>query len=312
MERVGICGSDIHIYRGLSPRTRPPLVLGHEFAGRIHSLGAGVHNFQVGDRVTAEPGIGCGVCTYCRSGRYNLCPDLYAIGSRRHDGAYADYVRAPASKLLHLPPEVSLADAAVTELAACAVHAGRIGKIESGAVVLVIGAGPLGILLAQAAKMAGADAVAVADLVPPRLARACQCGADAVVNTADEDLVAWTVRTYGEGGVACVFDTASTPDTFDLAFRSVRRGGRIVNVGVHTKQVTWQPNILMLTEVELTGTNMYADGDFAAALQAMQTGRLRVGPLITGAYPLSQIEEAFAAVRGDPNRCKVLLAPPLG
>ena len=282
------------------------------FPARFTRLGSAVQDFQVGDRVTAEPGIGCGACGYCRSGRYNLCPDLYAIGSRRHDGAYADYVRAPARKLLLLPPQMSFDEAAVTELAACAVHAGRIGKIGAGDVVLVIGAGPLGILLAQAAKMAGAGEVAVADLMSERLARARQCGADRVVNTAEEDLVAWARQTYGEGGVARVFDTASTPETFDLAFRAVRRGGRIVNVGVHTRPVTWQPNILMLTEVELTGTNMYADGDFATALEAMRAGRLQVGPLITSVYPLGQIEAAFAAVRGDPQRCKVLLAPPLG
>jgi len=313
VERVGICGSDVHIYHGLSPRTRPPLVLGHEFSGTIHSVGTGVRGFKVSDRVAAEPLIECGRCTYCRSGRYNLCPELYTIGSRLdHDGAYADYVRVPERKLIALPDNMSFAEGAMVELVACAVHAQDVAHIASGHAALVIGAGPLGILVAQTAKMAGADVVAVADVVPGRLALARQLGADNTVNVAETDLVSWAKKTYGESGFHRVFDTASVPETFRQALQVVRRGGRVINMGVATQTVEWQPNLLLLKEIELTGMNMYTRPNFEEAVEAMNSGRIRVGPLITASYPLVQIDKAYDRVLHDPDRCKVMLAPQMG
>lgn len=310
VERVGICGSDVHIYYGLSPRTRPPLVLGHEFSGTVHSMGAEVRAFKVGDRVTAEPGIECNECTYCLSGRPNLCPELYTIGSRLdHDGAYADYVRVPARKLLALPDSMSFAEGAMVELTACAVHAQDVANVASGDVALVIGAGALGLLVAQTTRMAGAAVVIVADIVPERLALARQLGADKTVNAAERDLVSWAQAAYGEGGITRVFDTASVPQTFDQALQIVRRGGRVIQVGVSTQMVEWQPNILLLKEIELTGMNMYTHRNFVDALEAIRAGLIRVEPLITASYPLVQIEEAFHRVVHDPNRFKVMLAP---
>jgi len=268
---------------------------------------------KVGDRVTAEPLIECGQCTYCRSGRYNLCPKLYAIGSRLdHDGAYADYVRVPERKLIALPDNTSFAEGAMVELVACAIHAQDVANIASGDVALVIGAGPLGILVAQTARMAGAGEVAVADVVPGRLALAKQLGADNTVNAAETDLVSWAKETYGEGGVNRVFDTASVPKTFKQALQVVRRGGRVINVGVATQTVEWQPNILLLKEIELTGMNMYTRPNFEEAVEAMNNGHIRVEPLITASYPLAQIDEAYDRVLHDPNRCKVMLAPQIG
>lgn len=313
VERVGICGSDVHIYHGLSPRTRPPLVLGHEFSGTIHSLGTEVRDSKVGDRVTAEPLIDCGQCTYCRCGRYNLCPELYTIGSRLdHDGAYADYVRVPERKLIALPDNMSFAEGAMVELVACAIHAQDVASIASGDVALIIGTGPVGMLVAQTAKMAGADVVAVGDVVPERLALAKQLGADNTVNAAETDLVSWVKETYGEGGVHRVFDTASIPETFKQALQVVRRGGRVINMGVATQAVEWQPNILLLKEIELTGMNMYTRPNFETAVETMNSRHIRVEPLIRASYPLAQIDKAYDRVLHDPHRCKVMLAPQMG
>jgi L-iditol 2-dehydrogenase len=311
VEQAGICGSDVHIYLGES-RIRPPVVLGHEFSGTVHSVGAEVKDFQVGDRVIAEPGIECGTCTYCQSGRYNLCLDLYTIGARiDHDGAYADYVRVPARKLLALPDDMSFAEGAMVELVACATHALDVANIAAGDVVLVIGAGPIGNLMAQAVKMAGADAVAVADVVVERLALAKQLGADKVVNASETDLVAWAKETYGEGSVNRVIDAASTAGTFHQALQILRRGGRLINVGIATQPVEWQPNIL-LKEIELTGMNMYTRRNFEEALKAMQEGHIEVQPLITASYPLARIDEAYDRVLHDPSRSKIMLAPQMG
>ena len=207
---------------------------------------------------------------------------------------------------------MSFTEGAMVELVACAIHAQDVANIASGDVALVIGAGPLGILVAQAAKMAGADVVAVADVVPGRLALAKQLGADNTVNVVETDLVSWAKETYGEGGINRVFDTASVAETFKQALQVVRRGGRVINMGVATQTVEWQPNILLLKEIELTGMNMYTRPNFEEALEAMNNGHIRVEPLITASYPLAHIEEAYDRVLHDPDRCKVMLAPQIG
>jgi len=311
VERSGICGSDVHIYHGVSP-IKPPVVLGHEFSGTIYAKGAAVEGFQIGDRVTAEPGIQCGKCTYCQSGRYNLCINQYTIGARLgHDGAYADYVRVPVAKVIALPEGMSFEAGAMVEPVACAMHALDVAHIHPGDTALVIGAGPIGLLIAQAVRMAGAELVIVSDLVPERLSLAKQLGADAVVDVRDTDLVAWTKDTYGEGGITHVLDTASAPQTFQQALQIVRRGGRIINIGVPVKPVEWNP-IHLLWEIEITGMNMYTRRNFDEALDAMTRGHIQVDPLITASYPLARIEEAYDVVLHDPKRIKVMLAPQTG
>jgi len=308
VERCGICGSDVHIYHGVSP-IKPPVVLGHEFSGTIYLKGSAVEGFQIGDRVTAEPGIQCGKCTYCQSGRYNLCINQYTIGARLgHDGAYADYVRVPAGKIIPLPEGMSFEVGAMVEPVACAMHALDVANINSGDAALVIGTGTIGLLIAQAVRMAGADIVVVADLVPQRLALARELGADAAVDVRKIDLVAWAKETYGEGGITHVLDTASVPQTFQQALQIVRRGGRIVNIGVPIKPVEWNP-IHLLWEIEITGMNMYTRGNFDEALDAITKGLIQVEPLISASYSLARIEDAYDVVLHDPKRIKVMLTP---
>jgi len=312
VQRAGICGSDVHIYHGVSP-VRPPLVLGHEFSGTVHSLGSAVSGWSIGDRLTAEPGIQCGACTYCRSGRYNLCARQYTIGGwRGHDGAYADFVRVPADKLVPLPKGMTFDVGAMVEPVACAMHAMEVGGVRAGEAVLVIGAGTIGQLIAQAARLAGATRVAVADVLPGRLALAARLGANAVANPREEELVDWAVREFGEGGISRVFDTASTPETFEKAVAIVRRGGRIVVVGVPTQPVRWLP-LPLLYEIELTGMNMYVRRNFDQALAAIVRGDIQVQPLVSVSYPLDDVEAAYRAVHDQADSLvKVMLAPPLG
>jgi L-iditol 2-dehydrogenase len=308
--RCGICGSDVHVYHGAST-IKPPVVLGHEFAGTIHALGTDARGFREGDRVAVEPGVQCGECQHCRSGRYNLClrqEDLPA-----HDGAYADYACVAAHKLVALPEGMSFAVGAMIEPAACAMHALDAGHISGSDTVLVLGAGTIGLLVAQAARLAGAASVAVSDVIPERLAVAMQLGADAVVNVRETDLGEWVRATYGEGGVSRVFDAVAKPSTFQQSLQLVQRGGRIIVVGVATEPVTFRTNITLLWEIEMTGINMYTRRNFDEAVQAISSGQVQVEPLVSATYGLGAIDQAYDAVLHHPERVlKVHLAPSLG
>jgi len=309
VERCGICGSDVHIYRG-SSIVPLPFVLGHEFAGTIYSVGVEIKDFQVGERVAVEPSVWCGTCSYCQSGRYNLCDSQHTYSEqRRYGGAYADYVRVAEKNLIPLSEDMSFKVGAMLEPTACAMHALDAGNIAPGDVVLVIGAGTMGLLIAQAVRTAGADGVVVVDVVPERLAVAKQLGADAVADVRETDLVLWTSKICGKGGINRIFDTASTPQTFDQALNIVRRGGRIINVGVSPQPVEWHSNWL-LEEIELTGIYKYTRRDFDDAIQAITNGRIQVEPLISACYPLIDIEEAYYVVLNAPDCViKVMLAP---
>ena len=312
VERSGICGSDVHIYHGVSP-LKPPVVLGHEFVGIVSDKGANVGNYQLGDRVIVEPGVPCGTCTYCQSGWYNRCPRQYTIGGyRHHDGGYADRVRVPARNLIPMPNEMSFEVAAMVEPVACAMHALDVADVKPGDNVLVMGVGTIGLLIAQAVRLAGAATVAVTDVVPERLKLAEKLGADVVVNVAETDLAPWAEESYDEGGIHRIFDTVSNAQTFNQAVDLVRRGGRVINVGVATAPVTWNLNLL-LREIELTGMNMYVRRNFEDAIRAIIGGQIQVESLISGAYPLGRYEEAYDAVLHERHRMiKVMLAPQMG
>ncbi len=312
VEQSGICGSDIHMYHGVSP-IKPPLVMGHEFVGKIYQVGSEVSGWQIGDRVIVEPGVPCWKCTYCLSGRYNLCPRQYTIGGWvGHDGGYADYVHVPANRLLAMPDSMTFKVAAMVEPTACAMHVLELANIHPGDNVLILGSGTIGLLISQAVRLVGAARVTVTDVLPTRLELAQTLGADYTVNAKDTDVVEWANETFGEGGVARVFDTVSIPTTFHQAVKIVRRGGRIINVGVATRPVEFNTNIL-LSEIELTGMNMYVRRNFEDAIKAIVDGRVRVEPLVSASYPLGQIEEAYHAVVHEPDRViKVQLAPQAG
>ena len=221
-------------------------------------------------------------------------------------------VRVPATNLIPMPNGMSFEVAAMVEPVACAMHALDVADVKPGDNVLVMGVGTIGLLIAQAVRLAGAATVAVTDVVPERLKLAEQLGADAVVNVAETDLAPWAEESYDEGGIHRIFDTVSNTQTFNQAVDIVRRGGRVINVGVATAPVTWSLNSL-LRDVELTGMNMYVRRNFEDAIRAITGGEIQVESLISGAYPLGRYDEAYNAVLHQRHRMiKVMLAPQMG
>jgi L-iditol 2-dehydrogenase len=314
----GVCGSDIP--RIFSKGTyRFPLICGHEFAGVVERCGEKVADFAPGERVVVFPLIWCGRCAACEKGKYVQCESYDYLGSRR-DGAFAEYVVAPARNLLRVPEGVTLQEAALTEPAAVALHAlRRAGGCRPGETVAIFGAGPIGLLVAQWARAMGASAVVLFDVVEEKLALAKQLGmthAYHAVHHVPEELIA--SLTAGQGAHLCV-EAAGAPQTLLHACACARSGGRVVLLGNPAAEVTVPAGLLsqiMRREVNLYGTwnseyTMHSeDDDWHVTLQAIAGGQLNLKPLITHRVPLSRAIQTLHAMRDRAGFfCKVLIHP---
>ena len=314
----GVCGSDI-------PRVfvkgtyRFPTVCGHEFAGTVAEVGAGVTDFGPGDRVAVFPLLWCGKCGPCEKGQYAQCVDYDYLGSRS-DGGFAEYVVAPRQNLVRVPDSVSLEEAAMTEPAAVALHAlRRAGGCSVGDTVAVFGVGPIGLMVAQWARAMGASRVILCDIVPEKLALAERLGFTDTVNGRQTDPVqAIEGLTDGEGAHLCV-EAAGVPQTTAQALKAVRRGGRMVLLGNPGADVTLPVALLsqvMRREVTIFGTwnSVYsASGggdDWRTALEAMASKKLDLLPLITHRATLAGGADALRMMRdGSEFSSKILIQP---
>lgn len=295
VEYVGICGSNLHMF--LHGATTPPedpgkkLVLGHECAGRVVEIGGGVQNIRVGDRVLIEPGVPCGRCRYCRSGRYNLCPEVAFLDVQpEYHGAMREYVAFPASHVFRLPPNMSTLEGALVEPAAVGMHAVELAGVEPGKRVVILGAGCIGLMTLQACRLMGASRIAVVDLIPKRLELAQKLGADLVIHGGEQDPAACVKRAFPEGA-DLVFETAGAKATAQMAFQTVARGGKILMVGTIPEAVP-VPFLQINREVSIQTVFRYAN-NFPAAIEAIAGGRFDVKSLVTHIYPFSQSQLAF-------------------
>lgn len=290
----GVCGSDIP--RIFSKGTYSfPTVCGHEFAGTIDKCGSGVEGFSEGDNVVVFPLIWCGKCDACESGKYVQCIDYDYLGSRS-DGAFAEYVVAPQKNIIHVPDGVSLEEAAQTEPAAVALHAlRRVQDSLVGKTVAIFGAGPIGLMVAEWARIMGTAQVLLFDIVTEKLELAKRLGFDGVFNSTLVDPVeVVNAQTEGKGAHVCI-EAAGVAQTYLHALGSVRRGGSVVLLGNPISDVTLPASLisqLMRRETCVLGTwnSDYSvtgnDDDWRTVLQAMASGDLDLSPLITHKIPL--------------------------
>jgi (R,R)-butanediol dehydrogenase/meso-butanediol dehydrogenase/diacetyl reductase len=310
----GICGSDLEAYRyGLY---EPGIIIGHELAATVAALGPGVRGFEVGDRglevgdrVTSNDIIPCGECRYCRSGRVSLCDSVDMPGVTCN-GAYAEYMVVAARALFHLPPEVSDEEAALTDPSSNALHAVRRSGLTLGARVLVVGAGPIGLLTVQAARLAGARTVIVAEPNPARARMALDLGAAATIDPMTDNLDLRVADLTEDQGADVVFCASGNPEAMASTFTLVRKGGVVVPVGICEQPVPADFLSLVMNELDYRGT--YASYDeYGLALDLMAQGRWNVRPLVSGVIPLEQIvEEGFEAlIRPDTTAAKILVRP---
>jgi len=308
---VGVCGSDCHFYeRG---RVGPfvvdePIILGHELSGTVVEVGADVRGLEPGDRVAVEPGYPCRRCRRCREGRYNICErDVTFMATPGFiDGAFREYLTWPADFLFKLPDELSLDDGAMIEPLAVGVHACRRGGVAPGQSVAVLGAGPIGLLAAEAAAAYGALPVLVTDVVQPRLELGGKLGLTTV--NADETDAGAAIRDATDGGADVVIETAGTGATIQQAMSAVRTGGVVVLVGMAPEDEIALPVMDMITrEYEIRTVFRYANC-YQPALNLVAAGRINLELLRTHEFPLEEVEAALlTAIEKKSESCKVMV-----
>ena len=303
---VSICGSDLHAYRGVSKRRKPPLVMGHEFSGEIVEVGSSVKNLKQGDRVVVEPIVSCGTCRLCRLGRNNICEKLQLVGLHL-SGAFSKYVSVPAKKCYPLPTAVSFEEASLVEPLAVAVHAVRLASLEKNDSVAIIGAGPIGLLTVQVAKNCGASKIIVLDTLDYRLALAQKLGATTTINVSKEDPLQ---RMVTEGGVDTVFEAVGRQQTVQQGLAMTRTGGTVIVIGMLEAVMELPMLDITVKELDLQGSYGYTSDDFQHALQLIEQGKVHVKPLITHQLLLDEIKQGFEILsQGTENVIKVILKP---
>ena len=296
MREVGICGSDVHYYehgRIGDYVVKGPLVLGHESAGEVAAVGEAVTDLSVGDRVTLEPGVPCRRCEHCKRGEYHLCPDVTFMATPPDDGAFAEYVAWPADFAYALPDAVSTRAGALCEPLSVGIHAARRGGVSTGDIVLITGAGPIGLSVLEAVGAAGATEVFVADVVSSKLDLATDRGADRTIDVtaaSPEDAVA--EHTDGRG-VDVVIEASGAESSVRSTLGAVRRGGTVVLVGLAaTEEIPLDTVGIVDDEIDLHGSFRYAN-TYSAAVGMLADGRVDVEGIVDFASPLGDVEAAF-------------------
>lgn len=304
---IGVCGSDIHVYHGKHPFTSYPVTQGHEVSGVIEKLGKGVEGLKVGQKVTIQPQVVCGECWPCRNGKYNLCESLKVMGFQT-TGVASEYFAVDAEKVTPLPEEMSLEEGAMIEPLAVAVHAVRRAGDVRGRDICVLGAGPIGILVAQAAKGMGAGRVMVTDVSNLRLEKAKECGADAVVNTRERDFGEAFAEFFGPDKADVIYDCAGNDVTMGQAIKYARKGSTIILVAVFAKMANIDLAVLNDHELDLNTSMMYRSEDYEKAIELVQEGKVRLMPLLSKRFPFKEYLEAYKYIDGNrESTMKVLI-----
>jgi L-iditol 2-dehydrogenase len=303
----GICGSDVHGYDGSSGRRIPPIVMGHEAAGRIAAVGVGVTGLAEGDRVTFDSTIYCGACGFCKRGEMNLCDHRQVLGVSCGDysraGAFAEYVAVPARVVYKLPESISFAEAAMLEAVAVAL-----AEISAQSTALVVGAGTIGVLILQALRAAGCKRVFVSDVDASRLKLAKELGAADILR-ADADVVEHILQRTSGVGVDVAMEAVGRDETVNSAIASVRRGGTVVLVGNISPAATLPLQKVVTRQIRLQGSCASA-GEYPQAIALMASGAIRVKPLISAIAPLAEGPQWFERLYArEANLLKVVLTP---
>ena len=297
--RIGVCGSDIHVYHGEHPFTKYPVTQGHEVSGEIAALGKGVTSLRVGQRVTIEPQVVCGRCYPCRHGKYNLCEELKVMGFQT-TGTASEFFAVDAAKITPLPDTMSFNEGAMIEPLAVAVHAAKRFPELAGAKVAILGSGPIGILLAQSCKALGAAQVLITDISDARLELARSCGADFAVNTRTRNFGKVMVECFGPDKADVIYDCAGNDTTMGQAIQYARKGSKLVLVAVYAGMAHVDLALLNDHELDLDSTMMYRHEDYVDAIRPVGEGKIQLKPLMSRHFAFGDYQKAYQYI--DANR----------
>ena len=299
IRRIGICGSDIHVYHGTHPFTSYPVTQGHEVSGEIVKIGENVENLRVGQKVTIEPQVVCGKCHPCTHGKYNLCENLKVMGFQT-TGTASEYFSVDFSKVTPLPDNFSFDDGAMIEPLAVTIHAAKRFQNINGAKVAILGAGPIGILLAQSVKALGADKVLITDISDVRLEIAKKVGVDFAFNTKYEDFGEKIIESFGPDKADVIYDCAGNDISIGQAIKYARKGSTIILVAVFSKMANVDLAVLNDHELDLNTSMMYTHVDYVDAIKFVSEGKIKLKPLQTKHFPFKEYLAAYQYI--DENR----------
>ena len=304
----GLCGTDLRIYRG-GFEADFPVVLGHEFAGIIKKVGDEVNKYETGDRVAINPNKPCHRCEYCRSGRENLCTNLTSLGID-NDGGFAEFAAVPESSVYDLPKKLDFKSGAFVEPLSCAIHGIKSIEISKGDTVLVLGAGPTGLLLMQLAQLSGASQVVSSDINAKRLKVAKQLGATETVNVSKRELSKAISSIFGTDGADTVIEAAGTKKTMSQSVKSVKPGGKILWFGVSSPEMEIPIKPFEIYQKELTIKGSFVNPyTTRAAIKLLADEKIKTDQLITHRFDLEQFGEAIDTYVNDDNRIKIMIKP---
>ena len=292
IRRIGVCGSDVHVYHGKHPFVKYPLVQGHEFAAVVEAAGAGVGNWEKGMQVTATPQETCGQCRPCRRGQYNVCENLRVRGFQA-PGVAQDLYAIEAEKLIALPGGFTPEQGALVEPVAVSAHATRRAGALDGHNVVVLGGGPIGNVVAQACRCRGARKVLITDLSDFRLKVAQDSGIANTSNAARETLAEASRRVFGEEGFDVALEAAGSEETLNQAIGCMDKGGTLLVLGVFGQRPRVDMARVGEHELALIGSMMYQREDYEQAVAWIASGAIQTRPLDSKHFPFERYAEAY-------------------
>lgn len=296
MEYVGICGSDVHyLEHGKIGDfvVDGDFILGHECAGTVVEIGKGVQNLKVGDRVALEPGCTCGQCEFCKSGKYNLCPDVKFLATPPYHGCLMNYIAFPENMAFKLPDSISTKEGALIEPLAVGMHAANMGDVKLGDSVVILGSGSIGLVTLLACKAHGATDITVIDIIPKRLEYAKKMGATRVINALETDVTAEIDKITGNKGVDVVIETAGSDKTISQTPYMVKNGGCVVLVGMAPKDIIeYNFAKIMAKEAQIKSIFRYRN-IYPQAINAIDKGIINISDIISNEFDFEDVAKAF-------------------
>lgn len=313
VKACGICGSDVHGFDGSTGRRIPPVVMGHEAAGQVAAVGANVSAYKIGDRVTFDSTVSCGKCFFCTHGDINLCDNRQVLGVScnefRRNGAFAEFVAVPQSIAYRIPETLAYEHAALIEAVSIGVHAVSISGIKLGDTAVIVGAGMIGLLTLQAARLAGCTRVIAVDLDDAKLEVAKQLGADEGLNPKTCDVPARVAELTNGRGADVAIECVGATSPIKTAIMSVRKGGTVTLVGNISPTVELPLQAVVTRQIRVQGS-CASNGEYPQCIDLLASGAIRVDPIISALAPLEDGVEWFERLyKHDSNLMKVVLQP---
>ena len=299
VKSAGICGSDIGAYRGTNNLVTYPRIIGHEIAGEVLSIPENEKGIKAGDKVIVDPYLYCGHCYPCSIGRTNCCEDLHVLGVHV-DGGMSEYFCHPADMLVKVPDDMDWKYIPMAEPLTIALHGLHRTQLKKGEHIAVIGAGPIGNLVAQTAKGMGAARVMITDVSDFRLDKAKECGIDVCVNTKKKDFGEAMIEAFGPDKADVIYDCAGNNVTMGQAIKYARKGSVIVLVAVFADMATIDLAVANDHELDIKSTMMYRHEDYVGAITLVNEGKVHLRPLISKVFAFKDYLKAYQYI--DANR----------